>query len=680
MKPICTLLLFFVTIHLIAQPCSTSNGLNCYCPDSSATHCELLPDLAVSRDILLEAGLNPEIDGELRLSVATPNIGFGPLEVHASYYFVCGTDTVYQPGGMTTCPDGSYPRQLIQQTVYSKNASEISSLWRWAGSMTYHPTHGHMHVDSWCNFSLRLPIDGDPNPLNWPIIAEGSKLGFCLMDYGSCEYYNGYCRNTNDEIINSSNLPNYGMGGGGYSCGLNQGISAGWTDIYHHYLDDMDIPIGPEVCDGDYYLVVEVDPNNNFRETNEDNNVMAVPFTLSKQNGSPENLISSTGFLTVCQGENYQLTAMNTDNFVWNTGDSTTTISVTEPGDYYVIATTECAIIVSDSFHLNTLDANIAEILNDTLCAAGIAQLSTTADGDIAWYDAPTGGNLVGTGNVLITPEISNTTTFYAEQVKTFEGIVQYNEPHDNTIGNGGVNGAAFNGSVIFNAYQPFLLKSVKVYLPTSEAEGERTIQVVQVVGSDENIIATATVFIPHGESRLQLNFEIPTGENYQLKAAEHPGLWRTSDGVTYPYTIENIVSIIGSNYDDPTQGAYRYYYYYDWEVKSPDYLCQSTERTPATAVVMNCVDIAASPSPNAYLQVTPNPNNGYCQIQLNMPTSNAPTYLSLHDITGKIVWQQSVYKNNYNLPLDMQGLSAGVYMLQVKHETKLYTQKIVRY
>src|SRR4029079_4278322 len=49
-------------------------------------------------------------------------------------------------------------------------------------------------------------------------------------------------------------------------------------------------------------------------------------------------------------------------------------------------------------------------------CDAGTLSLSAVASvGTVKWYDAATGGNLVGTGTSLTTPVIAVTTTYYAE-------------------------------------------------------------------------------------------------------------------------------------------------------------------------------------------------------------------------------------------------------------------------
>ena len=150
--------------------------------------------------------------------------------------------------------------------------------------------------------------ENDPNPMNWPIVSDGAKMGFCLMDYGTCgtgtnsEYY-GHCRDENryspeylayfpefDDGSNGGNVkynndfPNFGLGGGNYGCSpIEQGISSGWLDLYGEWLDDQWINIEPGLCNGVYWIVGVVDLNDNYLESNEDNNWTAIPVTLTQQ-------------------------------------------------------------------------------------------------------------------------------------------------------------------------------------------------------------------------------------------------------------------------------------------------------------------------------------------------------------------------------------------------------------
>ena len=64
---------------------------------------------------------------------------------------------------------------------------------------------------------------------------------------------------------------------------------------------------------------------------------------------------------------------------------------------------------------LPAITAPVASGIN--ICAGNKATLSATATGNIEWYDAPTGGNLLMTNVIFITPAIFSTTTYYVQTV-----------------------------------------------------------------------------------------------------------------------------------------------------------------------------------------------------------------------------------------------------------------------
>ncbi|MBL7923222.1 MAG: hypothetical protein JNL88_03400, partial [Bacteroidia bacterium] len=264
--------LLLISPLLANAQCTTTNATTCACKDGT-TNCDLLPDIIVARPPLLVNGANgyveyPQVcspscsgnDGRLRVSVSTPNIGFGPLEVRSTSTAICGTDTFYNVASNFTCPNGQPLRTMINQRVYHKNGGAMTYTDRYAGTMTYHPSHSHMHVDDWGIYTLRSATP-DPNPLNWPVIGTGSKLAFCLMDYGSCSTYNGHCVDSANNTLLNSNFPNFGLGGGSYNCSPSvQGISSGYTDIYYQSLDGMWINLPPGLCNGTYWMVIQLDP------------------------------------------------------------------------------------------------------------------------------------------------------------------------------------------------------------------------------------------------------------------------------------------------------------------------------------------------------------------------------------------------------------------------------------
>src|SRR5262245_6346830 len=201
-----------------------------------------LPDLIVRPEVLHQT----EIDVQtlpgcelLRLATATANVGRGPLEIR---------------GGAIL----SATEREVAQRIYRFDGTWFDRL---AGVFTYHPSHGHVHFDDWTVFRLRaVREDGGAGD----IVAEGSKVSFCLLD---------------EEVYDASN-PSFDPYPDYLSCGFEvQGFSPGWGDTYIRWLPDQWIDI-TGVPDGPYWLEVEVDPDDRLIEADETNNVARVPIRL----------------------------------------------------------------------------------------------------------------------------------------------------------------------------------------------------------------------------------------------------------------------------------------------------------------------------------------------------------------------------------------------------------------
>ncbi len=574
------LLSFFVvcltaSTNLLAQ-CTTTNATSCVCKDGS-TNCDLIPNIKISYDLLVDPSENPETPGRIGVSVSTPNVGHGPLRFLPTDKYVCGTDTIISPGGLSACPDGSEPRNIVSQRIFQKNGNSMTYYDREAGTMTYHPTHGHMHFDDWGVYTLRVEVPGT-DPRTWPIIGQGQKLGFCLMDFGSCDYYNGHCRDDNNNIL-TTNAPNYGLGGGSYSCGLtNQGISAGWVDIYHHYLDGMEILLPPGVCNGDYFLVVEVDPHDVLLEENESDNLIVAPITLTQQSAAPAPVsITANGSTSLCAGGSVDLSVPQIGtSYLWSNGETTSSISATTPGNYSCEVTTPCGTVTSNTVTVTSSSA-AAPTVPSTLatCENSNAFIVANGSGEIRWYDAATGGNLLHVGNTFTSPSLTTNTTYYVANVDVTQGASHQVGEFDNS-GGGGINNPSFNGWLIFNSSDYGTLESVKVY---ADGAANRTIQLRDNAG---NVIQQTSVNVPDGESRVQLNFDLEPGTAYQLGTLNSPDFFRSSSA-NYPYS-NAFIDITGANTGSSATSSF-YYYFYDWEIKELDSEC-SSPRSPVSITV----------------------------------------------------------------------------------------------
>ncbi len=579
--------LFVIPVQGWSQ-CTTNDASECRCKDQSQTDCDLLPDISISDYAILNYQGGPteypqvgvgENNGRLRISGSTPNYGFGPLTVGAVNIWTCGSDTFTDYNqALAVC---NTPAQLIKQKIYHKNNGTMTSWEKWAGSMTYHPAHNHMHVDDWATFTLRVENPDDPNPLNWTIVGTGSKVGFCLMDFGSCSDLSGHCRDAGGNVLSNADFINWGLGGGQYACSpVEQGISVGHTDIYSKNLYGMWIDIPPGTCNGDYYIVIEVDPNNNFLESDETNNWTAVPFTLTRQvpAGSNTATISVSGPTSLCASDSISLTSNAGTAYQWSTGEVTQSITVASAGSYTVTVTGPCGTGVSEPLVITTTNTGTAPLVTGaSACGGGSVTLTAELPGTYHWFDAPTGGNMVGSGPSFTTPTLTTTTDYYVEREEFIAGQFLNGGPLDNNIGTGAHH---FTNSrfLQFDALKPFTL--VSVWVDALNA-GTRSLEV-----RDENgyVIASASVFIPQGQSRVPLNFRIPRQNNlrFGLSSSSTVGLYRNNDGVNYPYTMSDIATITGSS-----AGAQYYYFYYDWEIKTDDLIC-TTPRTVATGTIFS--------------------------------------------------------------------------------------------
>lgn len=361
------LLFFFTTTQAIAQ-CTLTNSSGCECLNPSEVDCDLLPDITIEWD--MAEAQNTEYapgdegpEGRLRISGHTPNIGVGPLNLRGldenDYRWMICTDAngvpdtfqVYDPTWsiQTYCPDGSDPKHIAFQRIYHKNADGTMSYWeKMINTFTYHPDHGHMHFDDWTILTLRIPDPNIPHPEDWPIVGEGSKIGFCVMDLSNC--VNDNCRDNPTEygqgnILSGSDFPNYGLGGGSYGCDpVSQGISSGYSDIYGEYLNGMWINIPVGTCNGEYAVVLKCGKGE-MVESDTTNNYTWFPITLTEQTASPSASINVSGSTMLCPGETVTLNANSNSgspSYQWYdsngpiSGANSASLDVSQSGSYSV--------------------------------------------------------------------------------------------------------------------------------------------------------------------------------------------------------------------------------------------------------------------------------------------------------------------------------------------------------
>ena len=133
------------------------------------------------------------------------------------------------------------------------------------------------------------------------------------------------------------------------SCGTTQGVSAGWSDVYSRGLADQWINISG-IDDGDYYLEVVTDPEDQLLESDETNNTTIITVTIQDGPGA--------------QGDRYETN--NTFETAYNMGmfservDAGLSIHTDQDVDYFqfnAVDHGEFEIHVNFSHDLGNIDA-----------------------------------------------------------------------------------------------------------------------------------------------------------------------------------------------------------------------------------------------------------------------------------------------------------------------------------
>lgn len=127
----------------------------------------------------------------------------------------------------------------------------------------------------------------------------------------------------------------------------------------------------------------------------------------------PKPSVSITGDTVLCQGESTLLTCTNASSFLWSTGSTERSISVSETGTYSVIVTNSMGCTQSASIDVHVYDLPNLMILGDTvLCQGEQTELLAIGGNSYLWSN--------GSTNASITVAPANSTSY---TVQAFNGV-----------------------------------------------------------------------------------------------------------------------------------------------------------------------------------------------------------------------------------------------------------------
>ena len=248
----------------------------------STNDCLMLPNLKVSGSIDLawgDNGFNQDVgfvingDTELnnteqpqqiRVRSAIYNVGHGPIHI-------IGTEII----------GSNPPAYNAIQGIYAKNSDGMKKYYFKETELiaALHPSHDHIHVDNFLRVTLRQS-DGTSNVENWPVVRESDKISYCMVPTNTCNFINsaGTVLNNYCDGVDMANFDNYNLGNEASNCDWDDTgdavmtLNPGKVDVYLHGYDGQGINYAG-VCPGTYHLILEVDPDNHFIESNENDNL-----------------------------------------------------------------------------------------------------------------------------------------------------------------------------------------------------------------------------------------------------------------------------------------------------------------------------------------------------------------------------------------------------------------------
>ncbi|MGO3707742.1 fibronectin type III domain-containing protein [Mesonia hippocampi] len=285
----------------------------------------------------------------------------------------------------------------------------------------------------------------------------------------------------------------------------------------------------------------------------------------------------------------------------WYASDGVTPIADTTTlvnGETYYVSQTyngcegaQLAIMVSE---IDCSTLAITNTFDASVNCAGVMELSATASGtgsETYWYDAPTGGNVLGIGSTFETPYLTQTTSYWASEV-LLEGSLVNNVGEENWTGTSRISsGSNYWRGLYFRADMQFTINKVDVY-DASSGGGSANIELYNT--DTDALVASKTVTLPGGGSSanpvkvtLALNFVVPGPGNYKLVANDAPYMKYEYDYsnnyIQYPMPIGGAGEILEGGYAY-TSGSntyeykydYYYYYFYNWQITEGVSICES--------------------------------------------------------------------------------------------------------
>lgn len=194
------------------------------------------------------------------------------------------------------------------------------------------------------------------------------------------------------------------------------------------------------------------------------------------------------------------------------------------------------------------------------VCGFGPATLQAASnEGTFKWYESATSTTVLGRGNTFVTPELSQTTSFWVSvsSDNSIEGNVGKVAPTTSSTYTDSDTG------VVFDIVEAAKITTADIY---STSNGTISVKITNSSGTE--IFSTGPLTIQGNglttPNRIPIDYDIQPGTGYRMLIKTYSGvsLIRESSGVSYPYTNnDNILKVTGGYF---LGNSVSYYYFYN--------------------------------------------------------------------------------------------------------------------
>jgi len=455
---------------------------------------------------------------------------------------------------------------------------------------------------------------------------------------------------------------------------------------------------------------------------------------------APAASISSSS-TSLCLGQDATLTAdVSGDNFMWSTGETSNSITVSEPGNYYVYTWNNDGCSGTSgptSLQFEIPVPPLVSAMGDLeFCEGGSVMLMAEGGSDFVWSNGDEGANIEldesGTYSVTasvncgsassstievivipgpVAPVVNDVTLPTAGSANLTGNIDELNwylgENDSDPAGTGISFSTPFNSSTTQYWVESFIQyggaqgdggkesdsgngqfhqnSNFWLIFNANEDLIIRTVKVyaeeagsrnIEVIDSSGDVITQGNFVIAEGEQTVQLDFFVPAGNGYGLRTTGNPQLWRNGDGVDISYPYD--LDGLGTIVSSSVTGSnsLNFYYFFYAWTVETPLTICYSPRVPVTVTVTGINEIEGLESLNVY----PVPAGDFINIEVNSEIS-ASLNTQITDLTGRAVLTDRLVissgaKTTHSI--DISAFAAGVYMLTLEHNGQRAVQRIV--